>query len=1048
MLRRRALPAMIPAMAGVLLAAVPARALDPHTALAHYGIQSWQTDSGLPQNTVHAVAQGRDGFLWIATEGGLVRFDGAEFTVFSHANTPALPSDLIDGLTEDPTGALWISTSGGLAVLRDGRIEAFGQEHGVPATQIWRTWIGTEANARPATRETVWVLTAAGLFRIRDGEHAEPVDLGQNSLTENSAMAAGPHGALWIGTEQGLMRTNAAGAFQPVGTAGEVLALAVDGNGTAWAGLRSGLEACAAGGCHMMPLLAAGQVEALAADASGHMWIGTTNGLFVAGFGGVRAIGGPVSAVSFLFCDREDMMWAGTARGLMRIAPDGTTSLLPREGDIYLAATEDREGDLWLGTASSGLAVLRDRKFFTLTAREGLTQEDVLALAQAPNGHVGVGTNGGGLNVWRDGKFHPLTTAQRLSSNVVLTVAAAPNSDVWVGTPDGLDLLREGQVVRAFTTADGLADDFIRSLHFGPQGALWIGTSHGLSRYVNGRFTTWTTLDGLGSDLIGAMANDRNGNLWIGTLGGLTRFRDGQFRNFTTKDGLSSDVITSLYADHDGVLWIGTNDAGLDRMAGGRIVSLKSAELPRHVIGILEDGRGFLWLSSNSGVYRVSRAGLNAMAAGGAAPEPGSPASLPDGVGEVMRFGVTDGMRISECSSGGHPAALRLRDGELWFATLKGIAVVNPEQMPLNRIPPPVVIERVNVDDVPQASTAALKATPEHSHYEFDYAGLSFVAPQKVEYRYQLVGFDREWVNAGARRAAYYTNLPHGHYVFLVMARNNDGVWSAAPASTDLVIEPHFYQLLWFQVLVALALLALAYAAWRRRLLRVEREFQAVLAERTRIAREIHDTLAQGFVALSVQLELIGRFMESSADAAREQLARAQELVRSSLEEARTSIWELRLQTAEREDLATLLLKMAEEVVASSHARARVQMQVSGAYHRLDAVVEREALRIAREAAMNAVRHGDPENLWLRLEFDGSIFGMEIRDDGRGFEGTPPDGSSGHFGLTGMRERAAAIGGTLTVESSPGEGTRVRLTGAAGQAHQTEKAETEEARQV
>ncbi len=1035
MLRLRTIPAAVAAMLGVwlTLAAVPACALDPHTALAHYGFQSWQTDSGLPQNTVHAIVQGRDGFLWIATEGGLVRFDGAEFTVFHHANTPALPSDLIDGLTEDASGALWISTSGGLAVVRNGAIEDFGPDHGVPATQIWRTWCDT-ANPAAATRGTVWVLTAAGLFRIRDGQHAEPVGLGQNSLTENSAMAAGPHGALWLGTGQGLMRSVSGGAFQTIGAVGEVRALAVDGSGTAWAASRSGLEACSATACHTVAV--PGQALALAADSSGRMWIGTSSGLLISEAGSVRAIGGAAGAVSFLFRDREGMMWAGTASGLMRIAPDGSSSVLPREGDEDLAAAEDREGDLWLGTASSGLAVLRDRKFFTLTAQDGLTQEYVLALAQAPNGYVGVGTNGGGLNVFRQGKFQALTTAQGLSSNVVLTVAAAANGDVWVGTPDGLDFVQNGEVTDSFTTADGLADDFIRSLHIGPHGALWIGTSHGLSRYANDTVTTWTTLDGLGSDLIGAMANDRDGSLWIGTLGGLTRFRDGNFRNFTTKDGLSSNVITSLYADSAGTLWIGTNDAGLDRMANGHIVALQSDELPRRVLGILEDGSGYLWLSSNTGVYRVSRSGLDRLAAGGPAPE-------------VMRFGVTDGMRISECSSGGHPASVRLRDGELWFATLKGIAVVNPEQMPLNRIPPPVEIERVSVDDVPQASTDALRVAPSHSHYEFDYAGLSFVAPQKVEYRYQLVGFDRGWVDAGMRRAAYYTNLPHGHYVFRVMARNNDGVWSAAPASTELVVEPHFYQLLWFQLLVALALLAFGYQAWRRRLERVEREFQAVLAERTRIAREIHDTLAQGFVALSVQLELIGRFMETSAGSAREQLARAQALVRIGLEEARTSIWELRSQTAAREDLATRLLKMAEQVAGSAHARAKVHMQVNGAYHRLDDAVEREALRIAREAVVNAVRHGDPGNIGLRLQFEGSIFGMEIRDDGRGFAGTPPDGSSGHFGMTGMRERAAAIGGELTVESTPGEGTRVRLTVPAPaattepQTRETEKTETE-----
>ena len=340
--------------------------------------------------------------------------------------------------------------------------------------------------------------------------------------------------------------------------------------------------------------------------------------------------------------------------------------------------------------------------------------------------------------------------------------------------------------------------------------------------------------------------------MWIGTLGGLSSFRDGQIRNFTTKDGLSSNVVTALYEDREGTLWIGTNDGGLNRWRAGKIVSDCFA-----AIAAAGDWRfwrttaGILWVSSNTGVYRVSRAALNGMADGGAA-------------AEVMRFGVADGMRISECSSGGHPAAVKLKDGSLWFATLKGIARVDPEHMPVNRVAPQVVVERVSVDDAERASIADVTVAPGHSHYEFDYAGLSFVAPQKVEYRYQLEGFDREWVDAGTRRAAYYTNLPHGHYTFRVIARNNDGVWSGAAATAELTIEPHVYQTVWFRLLVLLAIAGLGYAAWRRRLMRAEREFQAVLGERARIAREIHDTLAQGFVAVSVHLELVAQLMRNS----------------------------------------------------------------------------------------------------------------------------------------------------------------------------------------
>jgi len=1008
--------------------AAPSWGLDPHMPLAQYGYQSWQTDTGLPQNTVHAIVQGRRGYLWIGTEGGLVRFDGAQFAVMTHATTPALPSDLIDDLTEDQTGTIWISTSGGLARMRGGAVEAFGADRGMPATQVWRTF----DQILPGGREQVWVLSAAGLFRI-DGspgkDRAERVPLDED-LTENSRMIAGRDRTLWVGTAEGLVQLSPEGAAHALGTAGEVLALtlAADGSGTAWAGLRTGLEACTPAGCRNVALPRGGAVEALVADAAGRVWIGTDAGLLTEQGGRVSAFPQDVGRVSFLSY-RQGMIWAGTAKGLMRITFDGAAELLPHGGDVYLTAADDREGNLWLGTEAGGLAVLRDRKFSSLTAQDGLSNEYVLALAEGPDGAMWAGTNGGGLDVESGGHFRALTTTQGMASDVVFAVAAAPSGDVWAGTPDGLNLIRDGDV-RVLTTADGLADDFVRSLFVGRDGALWIGTRHGLSRYDKGAFTTWTTADGLGSDLIGAMTQGRDGELWIGTLGGLTRMHDGQFTNFTRKDGLSSNIVTSLHEDADGTLWIGTNDGGLNRMADGRIVPVAQGLLPPRVIGILEDRIGYLWISSSSGVYRVSRAGLNAMAGGGPAPE-------------VMRFGVADGMRISECSSGGHPAVAALRDGSLWFATLKGIATVDPEHMPVNRVAPQVALEAVSVDDVEQKSGSTLTIAPGHSHYEFDYAGLSYVAPQKVEYRYQLVGFDPGWVDAGTRRTAYYTNLPHGRYTFRVMARNNDGVWSRQAASVALTVEPHVYQTLWFRLLLALALIGLGYAAWRRRLMGVEREFQAVLGERARIAREIHDTLAQGFVAVSVQLELVGQLMRASADAAREQLERTQALVRSSLEEARSSIWELRSQSAEREDLAARVLRMAEDVAARSgtHAgapahgatgpedgkQARVFMQVSGTNHPLGADVERELMRIAREAVVNAVRHGNPETIALRLEFEGKWFAMEVRDDGRGFTGAPADGASGHYGIVGMRERAAAIGANLTVESGPGVGTRVRL---------------------
>ncbi|HET7346409.1 MAG TPA: two-component regulator propeller domain-containing protein, partial [Acidobacteriaceae bacterium] len=884
-----------------------------------------------------------------------------------------------------------------------------GAHEGIPSTQVWRTFEGGGA---------VWALTAAGLFRVEAG-HGQRIRLNAEP-TENSTMISTPDGSLWIGTAEGLMRSGADKNFVSLGAAGDVTALAADARGTVWAALRAGsgsaLEQCSPQACADVPIPGHPAVNALLADAAGTVWAGTDAGLFAIRGGKLQAAV-KTGRVTFLYSDPQGMLWVGTAQGLMRVAPSGATDLL-RSGETYLSAAEDREGDLWLGTESGGLAVLRDRKFSTLTARDGLTEEYVLALAQNTAGDIFAGTKGGGLNIDQAGKFHALTAAQRLASNVVFAVATAPNGDVWAGTPDGLSLIRNGQVLRTFTTADGLADDFVRSLHVARDGVLWIGTRHGLSRLQNGTFTTWAAYDGLANDLVGAMAEDADGTLWIGTLGGLSHFQNGQFTNFTVKQGLSSNVVTALHEDSDRTLWIGTNDSGLNRLRAGKIVPIRAAGLPSRVIGILDDGAGYFWISSNSGIYRVSRDTLNRLADGRADPK-----AVPD----VMRFGVADGMRISECSSGGHPEAIALKNGELWFATLKGIARVDPAHMPMNHVPPRVAIEGIEVDDVAQSGISGLKIPPGHSHYEFDYAGLSFAAPQKVQYRYQLEGFDKDWVDAGTRRVAYYTNLPHGRYTFRVMARNNDGVWSDGPATAQLTVQPHLWQTLWFRLLLALALIGAGYAAWRRRLAGVERQYEAVLAERTRIAREIHDTLAQGFVAVSVQLELVARLMQTSVAAAKAQLDQTRALVKSSIEDARLSIWELRSQTPEHEDLASRLLKMSEEVIARAGLPVKAQIQVSGMYHPLDADVEREVLRIGREAVVNAVRHGNPKNILLRLTFEEDRFAMEVRDDGRGFSGTPADGTSGHYGLTGMRERARSIDGDLTVESQEGEGTSVRL---------------------
>ena len=376
-----------------------------------------------------------------------------------------------------------------------------------------------------------------------------------------------------------------------------------------------------------------------------------------------------------------------------------------------------------------------------------------------------------------------------------------------------------------------------------------------------------------------------------------------------------------------------------------------------------------------------------------------------------------------------HPSAWRSRDGHLWFASPKGLVEVAPAHFRLNKLPPPVVLERFAVDDVDQplhGNGTSLKIAAGHVHFQFDYAGLSFVAPQKVRYRYMLQGFDRKWTEAGARRSAYYTNIPPGNYTFRVEAANNDGVWNNTGAELSFDLQRHFYQTLWFYGLLLLAMAGSIFLVIRRRLRAAEREFSVVLGERSRIAREIHDTLAQGYVGVSVQLELLAELLRlKKLDAAAKQLDTTREYVREGLADARQSIWALRTQDSRDVRFPVKLRRMAEHA-GSAHLTSH--FSVFGAYRPLPAAKEREMLRVAQEAIHNVKKHAEASELFVRLEYGSEMIVLEVRDNGRGGAVAQESGfAPGHFGMTGMRERAEAIGGTLEVESEPGRGTTIRL---------------------
>lgn len=955
-------------------------ALDPRRELSQFGRQVWQTENGLPQNSVHSVIQTRDGYVWAATEEGLARFDGLGFVVFDKENTPQLRSNDVRSVMQDERGALWLSTAEGLVRLFNGEAASFTTGQGLPSNDVELSYEDRAGD--------IWVGTAAGLARFSAGEFT--------NFTARDGLAAGgvqalfedSDGALWVGTTEGASR------------------------------FREGkFESFDAGGGP------AGGVDAIEQGEDGCLWLGTGEGLACYRDGHFKNYstrdGLPNDRVTSLHADKAGGLWVGTAAGLCRFSGGRFEAFAPGDAlasGIILSVFEDAEGSLWVGTESDGLSQLKDKKFTTYTTREGLSSDLVKSVYEDRRGNVWVGTYGGGLNLLRDGRVTTYTTKDGLPSNIVLALFDDAEGDLWVGTPDGLSRLRAGKFT-TYTSADGLPNDFVRSIYSDAEGSLWVGTRGGLARIRDGEFETYTTADGLPNDFVGTIYEDARGQIWVGTLGGLSRFAEGKFTSYTTRDGLSDDVVISIYGDAQGRLWIGTNGAGLNLLEGGKFTSFTTRDgLPNDVIyRILEDGRGRLWMSCNKGVFRLSKDELEDFAAG-----------RTHSLSPVI-YGTADGMTTRECSGGGHPSGWRASDGRLWFSTIKGVATIDPERLASNDQPPPTAIEQFRVDGETVAASTDLELAPGKTRFDFYYAGLSFVAPEKVRYKYRLVGFDKDWVDGGDRRVAYYTNLGPGDYRFEVIASNNDGVWSRAPTTFSFRLRPHFYRTVWFYALCALGLCLLAWQLYALRLRQVRACFNAVLQERNRIAREIHDNLAQEILGVSVQLEIVARLMGSSTEGARTHLDRARSLVRSSIAEARRYVWDLRSQSLEERDLPTALAEMTRRL--TSEGDVQTQFRVGGTFRPLPPQVENNLLRIGQEAVNNAMRHAHARTITVNLDFDARSVRLSVRDDGRGFD--PPStssGSNGHFGLVSMRERAEEMGGSVRFNSRTGEGSEVLVS--------------------
>ncbi len=915
--------------------------------------------------------QSHEGYLWVATEDGAARFDGQSFHVLNHATAPAFTSDDVSCLAEDQAADIWFGTADGLVRKHGEEYHRFSTRDGLPSDEI----VGLAADSNGLI-----VLTTGGPAAWQR-DHFEPVRTKEVITglvgTERGAILVSKSGTVYRWTDGQLV------AIGPAAQNGQaVLGAAVSDNQAVWTF-----------GANFVQFTSPSQKK---------IWkIGDDL---------------PGNRVQAIYVDRQGKAWIGTNRGLVSVESAPAFRVRPFQAlgsESVLSVFVDREGDLWVGTEASGLHAFQPRKFATV---QGSNSEAVTTVVRGSRGVMYFGSRDDGI--FRAEDVAVPVAPNKLTSPVVLSLAAGPAGDIWAGTPDGLNHI-VGAEVRHFTIADGLPDNFVRSVAVATDQTVWAGTRFGLVGIEGNRVQTFTRADGLVSDSIGPLLevnSERSGanGLWIGTSAGLCRQSNHHFRCMSSPYQTNGRIVTALAADHEGDVWVALHGNGLGLVNGDSILPVRISTLPAEIVGIAADNVDHLWLRSARGLYRVQLSALRACAA---------ELSACGGV-MVDSYGRSDGMPSEEIAGEGFPPLAAGPSGELWVATRRGIAMTDPPHLFTNSQPPRVVITQVHVDGTDLPAQAMADIGPGHRQFSFGYAGVSLNNPGGISCRYKLDGFDRGWTDAGARRTAYYTNLPSGRYSFRVLCANGDGVWSRDQVSFQFRVLKPWYRSLWVYLL-AVCVTALAVLGLIQLRLRAERRrFAVVLQERTRVAREVHDTLAQDLVSVSLQVELAAQHAKAGRlPEVTEQLTQARSLVRQALESARQSIWNLRASLSTQ----SLPVRLAARVQAFRGTNLSARFRVSGEYRAGPPATENEVIRIATEAISNVERHSGATEMVVDLSYAADSLRLEVRDNGSGFDYASARGMADHFGLKGLQERAALIDGHLKVESVVGHGTTVTL---------------------
>jgi ligand-binding sensor domain-containing protein/signal transduction histidine kinase len=1006
-----------------------------------YLVDTWDTENGLPSSTVTSIAQTPDGYLWVGTYAGLARFDGVRFVTFDPANTPALSQSRVQGLFLDANGTLWINTfRGGLTSYRDG---VFRNE--------WPDQAGFDLHTTLAASATNLVT-----FVTQSGEvlRRNPMKPGTNWMVTPAAAGSFPvfqcadhEGWLWFLTRDGHILRFTDGRFRDLVNAGglagkPIYTLAADAHGRVWAGAENEIARWDGsqfevmtptnGEADVRPLrlyqTKPGAIWVLDGDRfremKGRKWVAEA----VAWRG---LLGSASSHTTGAHEDRNGGVWLNHyGNGLFHITPGGQYQRLTTQnglpGDRVGAWFQDHDGGIWIGMEYGGLAHLRQRLFQVIGEAEGLPARTALSVCEDGEGAIWIGTSGGGLCRWSGGKITTFPVGASASADFVFSVFPRAGGGLWLSAAEGEDLheFRDGQMQRAAWDVRG-----IKCLLTDRAGRLWMGTKTGIAVWTgNERRLLGTNGNTLSSPVL-ALAETPDGTVWAGADNGtLYRCRTNGLDAFRSPDALASQPIYSLYADADGTLWAGTFRGGLLRFQRGvfRRITAKQG-LPVDVIcQMLEDDAKRLWLGTHQGLYCVSKAALNACA-------DGRTRSV-----DYVTYGRDDGLPTLECSDGYQPACWRGEDGRLWFTTTRGVVSIDPNQPLATPLTPPVIIQEMRVDGKPVAlRRPKIIVPPGHKQFDFNFTALNFDSGEKTRFRYQIVGLDAGWVDAGTRRTAHYGPLPPGTWHFRVKACNNEGEWNVGSAEIVFTVERHFYQTLWFLILATagglggavLVARRIVTAKYRRQVARLKQQ-HAIDRDRTRIAKDIHDDVGAGLTQITLLTELArrepeqtGKHLDRIAGSAR-QLTRAMDEI----------VWAVDPHHDTLEGLMDYVSAYAEDYLHTAGIRCRMDLPVTLPAARVEAELRHNLFLALKEALNNVVKHARASEVWLRLRVEAKTFTLMVEDNGQGIDAAGGDGEvhadrlTAGSGLANMEHRLAAVAGRCEVHSQPGHGTRVEMT--------------------